>query len=121
MSQNRRVGGIIYLKVGSELLQAKGSFTYNIGAPQREAVVGMDGVHGFKETPQVPYIEGEITDSNKLDLHTLVNARDVTVTLQLANGKTIVLQEAWYAADGTGNTEEGNLPVRYEGVSGEEI
>jgi len=49
---NRRVGGIIFLKVDGEGFQSKGNFTYNIGVPKKEAVVGADGVHGFKETPQ---------------------------------------------------------------------
>jgi hypothetical protein len=33
----------------------------------------------------------------------------------------IALRDAWYAADGEGNTEEGNIKVRFEGKSGEEI
>jgi hypothetical protein len=32
-----------------------------------------------------------------------------------------VLRDAWYAGEGTGNTEEGNLAVRLEGKSAEEI
>ena len=60
---NNRVGGIIELKVNSSLLSAKGNFTYNIGRNKKEAVLGADNVHGYKEMPQVPFIEGEITDN----------------------------------------------------------
>ncbi|MNG08647.1 Phage tail tube protein [compost metagenome] len=84
-------------------------------------MVGADRVHGFKETPQIPFIEGEITDRKELSLESLQATVDATVTLELANGKVIVLREAWYASEGTGNTEEGNIECRFEGMSAEEV
>lgn len=118
---NRRIGGILELKLDGSILQAKGSFTYNLGIPKKEMVVGSDFVHGFKELPQVPYIEGQITDSDELDLEALRRSRDVTVTLNLANGKIIVIEEAIEASDGSGTTEEGELEVRFEGIRGREV
>jgi hypothetical protein len=120
MADQRR-GGIIQLQLNGELQDAKGNFTYNLGRPKREAIVGADGIHGYKETPQVAFVEGEITDRGNLDLDKLVTMKDATVTLELANGKVVVLRDAWYASEGTGNTEEGNVAVRFEGKSAEEI
>jgi len=119
MSQRR--GGLIQLQVGGELYDAKGNFTFNLGRPVREAIVGSDVVHGYKETPQVAFVEGEITDRGTLDLAKVVTMVDATVTLELANGKVIVIRDAWFAGEGTGNTDEGNVAVRFEGRSGEEI
>lgn len=116
-----RVGGICYLKIDGVQYDVKGSFTYNLGVNKRESIVGHDGVHGFKELPQVAFIEGEITDRRDLNLAKLLNASDATVTLELANGKTIVLSNAWCVAEGTGNTEEGNITIRFEGTKAEEI
>jgi hypothetical protein len=121
MANEQRRGGTIFLKVAGEVYNAKGNFTYNLGRPKREAIVGHDTVHGYKELPQVPFIEGEITDRGTLDLENLVATEGVTVTLELANGKVIVLRDAWFAADGTGNSEEGNIGVRFEGMNGEEV
>lgn len=119
---NPRIGGIIFVKVNGEVLKAKGSFTYNLGKPKREAVMDAGGgVAGYKETPQVPYIEGAATDSDQLDVAALIETKDATVTLELANGKTIVLRSAYYAADGQVTTEEGELQIRFEGFSAEEI
>jgi hypothetical protein len=115
-----RVGGIIQVIVNGERQQAKGSWTYNLGIPEREAVVGMDGVHGYKESPRVPFIEGEITDRGDLDLAQLASMTDGTVVLSLANGKTVTLNDAWAAGEWTGNTEEGNIPARFEGMSAQE-
>ena len=112
-NQNRRAG-VILLKVGGVQLDAKGNFTYNLGAPKREAIIGADGVHGYKETPQVPFIEGEITDRRDLNLADLAAIDGETVTLELNNGKTVVLSQAWYAGEGTGNTEEANIAIRFE-------
>lgn len=120
MGQKRK-GGIIYLKINGERYQAKGNFTYNLGKPKRGPVVGSDEVHGFTETPQVAFIEGEITDDSDLDLAKLVTIENATVTLELANSKTFVIREGWYAGEGTGNTEEGNIGFRVEGKTGEEI
>lgn len=117
----RRRGGILQLLIGGERYDAKGNFTYNLGAPEREAIVGADEVHGYMEKPRVPFIAGEITDRGDLDLKSLASATDLTVILVLANGKTVVLRESWSAGEWTGNTEEGNVPVRFEGISAEEI
>lgn len=118
---NQRKGGIIQLRVGGEIQQAKGDFTYGFGAPKREAIVGSDGIHGYKETPQVPFIEGEITDRDTLDVAKLLNMTDVTVSLDLANGKVFFLRNAWHAGDGQVSTGEGNLAIRFEGLTGEEV
>lgn len=120
---SNRKGGIIELKIDGEIYQAKGAFTYGLGRPVREAIVGHDTVHGFKETPIAPFIEGEITDNDELSLDTLAEATDVTVTLRLANGKTIALRNAWCTnPDGLGaNTEEGNIAIRFEGLRAEEV
>lgn len=119
-SPNRRAG-IIFLKVDGALYEAKGNFTYNLGKPKREGIVGADSVHGYKETIQIPFIEGEITDSNQLSLEKLVTLDGVTVTLELNNGKSILLRDAWYAGEGTGETEEANIGVRFEAKGGEEL
>ncbi len=119
---SQRKGGLIQFQVGGVLHDAKGSFSYNLGHAMREDIVGSDRVHGYSEKPQPAYIEGEITDRGTLDLGVLVDTTMTTVTLSLANGKTIMLRDAWFAADGTGNTEEGNVAVKFCSASeGQEI
>lgn len=121
MATQQRRGGIILLKVNGATYRAKGNFTYNIGRPKRDAIIGADAVHGFKEVPQVSFIEGEITDGSDIKLEQLVTIENATITIELANSKVIVLRDAWFAGEGTGNTEEGNIAVRFEGADGEEI
>ncbi len=120
MSNPNLRAGRMYLKIDGVQHSAKGSFTYNLGGEKREAIVGADGVHGYKSSPIVPFIEGEITDNAGLDLAALTRLDGATVTLELANGKVIVLSDAWYAADGDAQTEDANIQVRFEGLRAEE-
>lgn len=116
-----RVGGIIEVKVDGELFSAKGSWTYNLGKPKRDIVLGSDSVHGYKELPQEPFIEGVITDNEDMSLEALVQVKDATVTLSLANGKIIVLRNAFFSGDGNGTTEEGEIAAKFSGLSAEEV
>lgn len=116
-----KIGGKIFVKVDGQQYRAKGSWSYNIGADKREAVVGSDQVHGFKEMPQVPFIEGTITDTGTLNMTNLLKLTDVQVILELNNGKIISLNNAWFAGEGTASTEEGEIEARFEGLSAEEI
>ena len=120
MADQRRAG-LIIVQIDGEIMDAAGDFEYNLGAPKREALIGADRVHGFKETPQVAYIAGKIRDRKTLDLSKLVNKSDATVTLQLAVGKIFVLRDGWFAGDGTATSADAELEVRFEGISGEEI
>lgn len=118
-----RKGGIIELQIDGNIFQAKGSFTYGLGKPTREAIVGHDEVHGYKELPTTPFIEGELTDSEDLSLDALGDITDSTITLRLANEKVIALRNAWCTnPDGLGGTtEEGVINVRFEGLHAEEV
>lgn len=115
------IGGVINLKVNGVLHRAKGSFTYNLGVNKREGVTGADGVHGFKETPQIPSIEGAVTDSPDLDLRALLTAKEATITLELANGKVVIFEEAWCTSDGNVTTEEGEIEFSFQAMRAEEV
>lgn len=118
---NDLVGGIIDLKINGTVYSAKGNFTYNLGKPKFEPVIGANAVHGFKGTPQSPRIEGEITDNDELDVEMVTTIKDATATLSLANGKVIVLKKARYCGDGDAQTEEGNIQLLLHGLSAEEV
>lgn len=116
-----RIGGTIQVQIDGQVHRAKGAWTYNLGKPKREVVVGADAVHGYKETPAIPFVEGEITDRGDMDLAAVSSSRNVTVTLSLANGKVILLRDAVAAGDWVGNTDEGNISARFEGSGAEEV
>ena len=109
----RKVGGIISLKVNGVIYNAKGAFTWAKGAPTRESVIGVDGIHGYKDMITVPFIEGSITDTDGLNLDDLEDLVDSTVTLELPSGKIFSLYEAFFTnPDGLSGTTEEALTVR---------
>lgn len=118
---NNRLAGIINLEINGEVFDLAGDFTYNPGANKREALLGPGRVDGYKSAPQVPFIEGTIRDSRDLDVKALLELKDVTVTLTLANDKTVMVRDAWQAAEGDVGTAEADIQVRFEGKSFEEV
>ncbi|MHC4712009.1 MAG: phage tail tube protein [Planctomycetota bacterium] len=116
-----RIGGTLAVKIDGEVQLARGSFEYDLGVDKREAVVGLDRLHGFKHTPKPAYCAGELSDTADCDVKALLEAEDVTVVLDLANGKSVVFRNATQTGDGTVNPEEGTIGVRYDGPSGEEL
>lgn len=119
---NKKAHGLINIKANGDLLKAKGNFSYNLGRPKREAILGVDGVHGYKEIVQVPFIEGEITIDGGIETKSILDITEATVTLELRNGKVITLNNAWSNTEGTVEVEEGKMSIRFESDSeGEEI
>jgi hypothetical protein len=110
-------GGIIQLQINGVIYDVKGEVTYNLGVPKRKAIVGVDGVHGFTEEPQPSSAECILTDRGTLDAAALFSLKDATVAVVLANGKTVSYRDAWYAGEGTGKTNEGEIDFRIESAS----
>lgn len=107
------VDGVVYDVVGA--------ITYSLGLPIREELTGADRHHGFKEMAGVAYMELEVRDSSTLDMAALLSAKDVTCAAQLRNGKTVILRNASQTGAGESSSEEGTIPIRFVGESGEEI
>ena len=114
-----KLGGVFYLKIDGKLYQAgEGAFTFSVGGLKREAKLSSSGVAGFIAKPTVPYCEGELILSKDLDFSELLKAENVTVTLELYNGKTFILSEAFFVGEGEASTD-GTVKIRFEGKKGE--
>lgn len=117
----KRIAGVCYIKVGAEQLPLAGNWTVSPSPTQREGIAGQDGVHGYKEMPRVPFISGDAQTTGALSIETLDKITDATVTAELANGKVYVLREAWTASAHEVNSQEGQVAVRFEGISCDEL
>ncbi len=117
----RAVAGVAFVKVDAVMLELRGGLTVSPDDREREGIAGQDGVHGFKETPRVPFIECEVTTSADLSISALQDITNATVTAELANGRTYVLRNAWTAEAREIETEEGKTKIRFEGLSCTEL
>ena len=116
-----RLTGTMFLKIDGQPQRIKGSWNYNLGVPMREVIVGSDSVHGYKETPQAPFISGAITHTPELDMEGLLNVKNATIQLELGNNKIIALNNAFFEGEGTASTEEAEIEVKFVGTTAGEI
>jgi hypothetical protein len=117
----RKVAGTAYFKLDGVQYALQGSMTINFSEVQREAMVGADGVHGFKETPQAPSIAVTLTRTPECSLETLRRVTDSTITAECSDGRTYVLTEAFQSGELSYAVIEGTLPVTFHGRTCREI
>lgn len=117
----KKIAGTAYIKVDGKQYALRGNMTVSPSKSEREGIAGMDGVHGFKEMPRVPFIECDITDGADVSLPDMQAHDNVTVTAELLNGKTYVLREAWVVGPLDLDAAEGQFTIRWEGMSCDEI
>jgi len=108
------LAGIAYLSINGTPYQVAGKAGYRVSTVTRETVVGMDGVHGFKETPVPGNIVASLRDGGGLSVAALNAMTDETVVLQLANGKTVMASGAWTVDAQDVDSAEATLDVKWE-------
>lgn len=117
-----KIAGTVFLLVDGQQLSTGGTFNYGPGEVERETMVGAGGVAGFKEMPIAGFLEAEIFTTRDLSLKTLSDATEAgTITVELANGFTYVLNGGWVTGRPEANAIGGTVTIRWEGPSIEEI
>lgn len=112
-AQGDVVTGLVKLTVDGVTYRVKGAIDYDLGLPMAEEIIGQDGIHGFKETPKVAYVECEVTDGYSYDLKQIINATNVTVVVALNNGKTVTFTNCRQTGEGKVNSEESALTLKW--------
>ncbi len=113
-----RIAGVAYFKVDGRQFTLAGSLTVSPASVTREGLAGLSGVAGYKETPRVPFIEGEFYTTENTSLKEIEAITNATITAELANGKVYVLRNAWHAGAIEANASEGTFTARFEGQEG---
>lgn len=113
------VAGTAYFAINGTQYALRGNVTASLGDVQRESVVGMDGYHGYKEEPRAPFIQVDLGDTTEVDINEVNKLKDVTVTIELINGKTGILRNAVQVNQLELNVGDGMYSVRFEGPKGE--
>lgn len=118
MAQAPRVAGICYFKVDGEQLEVKGSIECPITDNVLEAVSGLSGVAGYKETHRVPFIKGAFIFTPNFPLQKLNEGRDLTITAELANGKVYTLSGAFVVGEPSAKGDDGEVEIEFNGLKG---
>ncbi|ECY3258283.1 phage tail protein [Salmonella enterica subsp. enterica serovar Alachua] len=111
------LAGTAYVTVDGVTVMVEGSFKYKVSKVKRETLVGMDGIHGYKETPVAGSISFSMRDGRGTSMTDLNGQTNVTVVAQLANGKTIIGSNMWTVDDQEVDSEDAKVDVKWEGMS----
>ncbi len=112
---DKLLAGVAYVTIDGTSYALAGEGNYRLSTRKRESLIGQDGVHGYSEMPTAGMISWKGRDSGSLSIQTLNDAVDVTVQLELANGKNVIARNAWRSGDPIEvNSEDGTFPVVFE-------
>jgi hypothetical protein len=91
--------------------------TYSFGEKQLTEIMGADRHHGFSAMPIPAFMQFSLTDSQKLEMASVLSKIDVTIQAILENGKILVLAKASNTSDRSSETKEGKTNFRFVGSS----
>lgn len=114
------LAGTAYLTVDGKTYMLAGDLGYKPSAVARETLTGQDRVHGYSEKPTPGEITAKLRDAGGLKVADFNAMTNVTVTLELANGKTVVGRNMWTVEEQTVETTEATFEVKWQGPSVEE-
>jgi hypothetical protein len=113
---NNCVAGECFVKVDGRQLSVRGTLTISPNRKTRDAVAGLDGIHGFTEVFHPQTIEIEITNRPAFPLTDLEDIVDATVTAELQSGEVWVLRNAWHQGDMDFNAADGTVTITFAGM-----
>jgi hypothetical protein len=117
MSVNVALGGSAQFVVAGVLYTLAGTMKVKIGGWSRTPASGPSGATGnWTEKWVDPEIEVECYDDPAMSVTALVATSGVTVQLQLRNGKSYNLYNAYAANDGDIDAVGGKFPLKMHGT-----
>ncbi|MEC5343658.1 phage tail tube protein [Brenneria populi] len=114
---SNRLAGTAYVTVDGVSIMVAGQFQYRPSGVERTSLVGMDGVHGYSEKPTVGFISIQVRDGGGAKVEDFNGMTNVTVTAELANGKTIIGTGLWSVNTQDVESENATFTLRFEGGS----
>lgn len=115
-----RLAGTAFISVDGQNYMLAGDLAYSVSKVARDTITGQDTVHGYSEKPKAGTITATLRDAGNLSVASFNAMTNSTVTLELANGKTIVGRNMWTVEAQEVKTAEGTFEVKWEGPTVEE-
>ena len=109
------IAGTAQVTVDGVTHQLEGAAKYSPCKVKREALNGMDGFHGWKESPITGSISLSIRDAGNPTVADFNAMRNATVVLALANGKVVVGRNMGTTDSQEVDAEDAKFEVKFEG------
>ena len=117
MADSNRLAGTAYLAINGKSMALAGDFAYQVSTPTREALVGQDGYHGYSEKPGHGVITATLRNSDKVSLTDLGNLVAATITVELANGKTVIGGQMFTTEKPKAKADDAGIEIEWHGPS----
>lgn len=115
------IAGVVAVRVNGDPLRIKGTVTYSLGGKVGEAIEGPTGLAGIARKQMAAFVEVVSIDAADVDISALQELTAQTITVQLENGKTVVLNDSTVVGLIEVTTDESEFTVRFVGPSASEI
>ncbi|WP_317201484.1 phage tail tube protein [Janthinobacterium sp.] len=115
-----RLAGVAYLSVDGQSYMLAGEVSYSVSRVKRTTLSGPSGVQGYSEEPIPGSISGSFRDAGGLTVAKFNAMTNNTVTVELANGKTIIGRNMWTVDSQEVKSGEATFDVKWEGPTVEE-
>jgi len=115
-----RLAGTTYLSVDGQSYMLAGEVTYSVSRVKRTTISGPSGPQGYSEELIPGHISATLRDAGGLTVADFNAMTNVTVTVELANGKTISGGNMWTVDSQEVKSGEATFDVKWEGLSVEE-
>lgn len=111
----RRIAGLAWMFVDGVQYPVVGNPGYGLSRVERETLAGMDGIHGYSEKPRPGFIRAQCRDVAGASIAAFEDMTNVSVTLQLANGKQVTGVGMWLTSAVEVNSADATYDLRFDG------
>jgi hypothetical protein len=115
----QRIAGIWFVKVNGAQFEISGDIEIPLTEFKREAVMGLSGPAGYKETALEPYIKVVALFTPDFPVNTLRTNTTLTVTAELANGVVYTLSNAFVRGEPKAKPIDGTIEIEFSGSQGQ--
>lgn len=113
----KRVAGICYFKVDGEQLELEGDIEVPMKKTKKTSKPGASGF--YTEEVVTPFVSGKFTIPDDFPRQKVLDGKDLTITVELANGWVYTLSGGYNVDDANLNGTEGNSDLRWDGKNGD--
>ena len=117
---NQIIGGTCYITVDGQELSVEGSLSIPVNTVSKEAVIASGRVIGYTKKTIAPSLKGTFYVDNQFPLQKIIEASDMTILAEFANGWKYTLSNAFLSGDSIEFTpEDGKITLTFTGLKGD--
>lgn len=117
---NQIIGGTCYITVDGQELSVEGSITVPINTVSRSVTIASGRPIGFTEKAVAPTLQGNFFIDHSFPLQKIIDATDMTVVAEFANGWKYTLSGAFLTGDSIDfSPEDGKVTLKFTGMKGD--